>query len=156
MLTHGARTLRHNDIMRLISEKLKHRRIEHLIEPCIPTFPTFIKPDLLIVRGDTVYVSDVTVSGEGFQADAAAFKKTKYGGDLNPVILEFVQRDFHEVTKIKHEPIVISLRGILLGASVKFLQQLHFTQFDLNHIVLRCMRGSLRTIDLYFQATFTS
>ncbi|KAA3674947.1 uncharacterized protein DEA37_0001540 [Paragonimus westermani] len=89
-ITHDARCRRHNEITTYIAKLLRRQHLSFLMEPQIPHLRTYIQPDLIIFKGDIVYVADIAICDPHRMVNSLKAKKDKYGspeGDpLSPLL----------------------------------------------------------------------
>ena len=79
-VTYGQRIKRHNDLMASLKRGLVAAGWECQIEPRIPSGTTFLKPDIVARKGNSVVVLDPAITGdsEAYLRDVAAKKVAKY------------------------------------------------------------------------------
>lgn len=54
-MTHDGRCARHNRVMKRMDKMLKMISLKTWMEPIIPMWKTFIKPDIVMEKGQTTY-----------------------------------------------------------------------------------------------------
>ncbi len=82
-VTHNARCARHNRIVKLVEKGLRRKVERTWIEPIIPTFRSFIKPDILVETEHQITVLDVSVVANSRMEISQKLKVGKYGSQEN-------------------------------------------------------------------------
>ena len=154
-LTHGPRVKRHDEVVRFLARRFRHRQHTTVYrEPIIPTEHTFIKPDLVVVCAVVATIVDVAVTSDGQLRTADAEKRRKYGASASiEAIKNFLRPDHGDLT-IKQLPFVLTWRGVLPPSAFTSFRPLGLTRRDLHDIVWLVVRGSLATYNQYFRSTF--
>ena len=150
--THDARCRRHNEVMNAIAQQVQSPHTEVMVEPIVPHGSTFMKPDLIIVRGSVAYVADVTISSPTNVEPAYANKVEKYG---NPEALAsiklYLSSRYPTVTDVKQTPVVITSNGLLHRKSDKILENLGLRKHHRASLCYKAMLGSLVCYDIYMR-----
>ena len=124
-------------------------------EPVVRDGVSFVKPDLLLVRGDTLFVVDVAVASDAFMCETAAAKREKYDTPrLNVAFVELVKSAGFDVTNVVHSPFVVGARGLLDSSDADTMRLLSFSSRDVDDVVLLVVRGSVSTYHHYYRSMY--
>lgn len=148
--THDARCARHNRVMRLLEKKLRGHVTRTFVEPIIKTGVTFIKPDIVALKGEETIVLDVTVVSTDRLEESWRLKVRKYDSPENRTA---IQRWDESQGNLEHLPIVITNRGMLYGPSGRGLRAMGLSERDLSDLCLLTIQGSINTFDCYMNNT---
>lgn len=125
--THGVRVRSHDRIIGILGDELK-KKYKILQDQRFVTAKGLMKPDLLLMKGDTGHVLDVqVVKGSGLN-DSHARNVGKYQSDA----IELHIKNRHNVQKIDYYACTLSYKGIWCQQSVT----------DLFKIVTSTLRGT--------------
>ena len=154
-ITHDARCARHNRVAKDLARRLRTLGYTVLEEPRVPTATSFIKPDLIAVRGEVAVIMDVTIVGDNRSHVAYEEKIQKYGTEAySTAIKSALTLCGLPVTSLIHQPVVLSYRGILFCASAKALLRLGVQSFVVSDLSLLTITGSLRVYDTFMRGTW--
>ncbi len=144
-VTHNARCARHNRIVKLV--KGLRRKVERTwIEPIITTLRSFIKPDILVETEHHITVLDVSVVANSRMKISQQLKVGKYGSQDNS---EAIMTWINSEKPVKHQPVILSSRGLMYGLTGRGLRALGLTTRDLSDLCLLAVAGSLKCYDTY-------
>ncbi|XP_043469614.1 uncharacterized protein LOC122503216 [Leptopilina heterotoma] len=134
------RIKRHNEIVDLIISKINIRggAIKVMKEPEVVINGAPLKPDLIVVEEEAVYVIDVTVRYENEQSlfEAKREKEEKYQSVAN-----HLAGIFHRVASVA--PVVVGSRGALPHFTVRTLERCGFVRADCVTTSLIALRTSM-------------
>ncbi len=120
------------------------------IEPIIPTLRSFIKPDILVETEHQFTVLDVSVVANSRMEISQQLKVGKYGSQENA---EAIRTWIDSEKPIKHQPIILSSRGLMYGPMGRGLRSWGLTTRDLSDLCLLAVAGSLKCYDTYTHGT---
>ncbi len=147
-LTHGPRVKRHDAVVHELVRRLERTPGATVLrEPTVPYVGTFLRPDILVIRGTRVTVVDVAVVADGGLQSGAAEKKRKYGSPgAEAAILRLARATSPAVEEVAHVPAVWTARGLVAPTTCRELK----TQLGLSGSLMRLLcwvvvRGSLST-----------
>ncbi|KAF8563781.1 hypothetical protein P879_11947 [Paragonimus westermani] len=153
-LTHDTRCARHNRVVQRVGKLLSARGHTVFTEPIIPSGSTFCKPDLVVGCGSSILVMDVTIVNTRRMIESWNLKIVKYHKPaINEMIPKVCEYKGLEARAVKHIPIVLSDRGMLLQRSGMALRRAGLTNRDLSDICLLTTVGSLKCYDTYMRMT---
>lgn len=138
--TEGGRSRRHNHVVERIEAVLKKRGFTVHKEPQLLTTVGMRKPDLIVVCGEKAYIMDVQIVKGDIMKKARSSKKHKY---QDIVGFPQVMREMYGCTKVSHQPITISYKGVMeRKAREMLLKKFNFSKKKLTELLLGVMRGS--------------
>lgn len=125
--THGLRIGRHDSLCKWIAGAVRARGWTVHVEPRVPCGRTFLKPDLICVRGSRVVIIDPTIVADNFDMlTAYSDKHQKYSNESVFSYAKELTRgliDEGETLSVSVVPFVINWRGAVLTNSWVQLQQ---------------------------------
>ncbi len=130
---------------------LRGRASTTWVEPIIPTAKTFIKPDLLIDKSETVVVMDVSIVVGSRMEETWRLKTRKYSTLDNERAITTLLHHTHN--SLEHMPVIISYRGLMYGPSGRALRNQGLSKRDISDLCLLTVAGSLKSYDLYTRGT---
>ncbi len=120
------------------------------VEPIIPTSISFIKPDLLIDKNNTLEMMDLSIV-VGFRMEETWRLKTrKYS---TPENTRAVTTWLQSHNSLQHTPVIISYKGLMYGPTGRALRDLGLMKRDISDLCLLTVAGSLKSYDLYMRGT---
>lgn len=147
-ITHDVRCARHNRVIKRLEVNLKREALRIWIEPIIPTVHSFTKPDLVMEKGNSTYIMDVSIV-EGHMKESWRIKTTKYSSPENTTsILNWREKS----TTLKHLPVIILYKG----RQGRGLRSIGITKRDISDLCLLAITGSLKCYDLYMRGSNVS
>lgn len=107
-VTHDARCRRHNNVMHLLSKKLKRKGKKIWTEPIISTSTSFIKPDLILEEEKSLTIMDVSIVRSQRMPETWNLKIAKYGSKSE---MDAIKTWQGRNVQIGHLPLIISSWG---------------------------------------------
>jgi hypothetical protein len=153
--THGGRIKRHNAIVRIVSNDLRHKGWEVKEEPRYRLSSGLRKPDLLAVKDGVAKLVDVqVVSGSGSLNEAHERKAQKYNnGELKAKIA--LEKGLRE-EDVESTSCTVSWRGVWSSASAESLLGMGLTKKALAGISTRALQGSHINFNRFNMMTTTT
>lgn len=142
------RTYRHDSVVKFLHRGLINRGFTVFIEEIIQTTSGIVKPDIVALKGDEVYVLDVQVVTDGFDLPTMHDNKAnKY----NTSAVKAAIKDRFATEKLHFCPITITWRGIWCRKSVNELTRLGIIKGNDSMLIsTRVLIGGVMT-HRYFQ-----
>ena len=144
--TQNHRIFRHNNILRMIANKLRKLKFDVILEPRIPHKLSFLKPDIVAIKDREVYVLDPSIVAASRDLNLAEEDKTrKYN---NPSVAAWTKKKFGTVnTHIAG--VIMDWRGAWsprshhllkeMGISDGLLDLMSFRVLKLNRWIYQCI-----------------
>ena len=129
--THGPRIDRHNAVVKKILERLVQMDWTVCLEPRIPTAQSFVKPDLVFWNGDSAFVLDVGINGDGFDPDTGHERKVDYYAAEAVHIRKWINEQATADLFPEFTAFVSNWRGVLSRKSTDSLLALGFSKSDI-------------------------
>ncbi len=149
-ITHNARCARHNRVVKLVKKSLRKKVVRTWIEPIIPTFKSFIKPDSLAETEQHITVLNVSIVVNSRMDQSQRFKLEKYGSQDNT---RAIRAWIDSEKPLKHHPVILSSRGLMYEPTGRGLRAMGLTTRDLSDLCLLVVAGSLKCYDTYSRGT---
>ena len=156
-LTHGLRVGRHDTFVKKIRSSVNRIGYRSLMEPRIPVGQSFVKPDLIIWKGDRVYVIDPIISNDVVSLELRAQEKTAIYG-IDPVKNFALDQarppgdtDWGGIIKVTG--ITVNNRGAISTTSCKVLKEIGIGPVYINYMLVRCLTDTWRMLHAYNSST---
>ncbi|KAF7233600.1 hypothetical protein EG68_08649 [Paragonimus skrjabini miyazakii] len=155
-ITHDSRCRRHNDVVNSIAKTLRRKGVSFLLEPHIPFASSYLKPDLIVFKGNCVYIADIAICDPHRMTATIKSKKEKYGSsEAIKATSDFLQGWNRQFTRIIQAPIVFNNRGFLHPTSFHPLSCMDISKSQICDLCFLCICGSLKTYDAYMRGCDT-
>ncbi|KAF5405666.1 hypothetical protein PHET_00812 [Paragonimus heterotremus] len=113
-ITHDARCRRHNDVVNSIARTLRRKGTSFLVEPHVPFASSYLKPDLIVFKGNCVFIADIAICDPHRMNVTLKSKKEKYGSPWAiKAISDFLRGWNRPFTRMVEAPIVFNNRGFI-------------------------------------------
>ncbi len=142
--THGARVLRHDAFVKGIRSALHRARWKTVLEPRVPVGRSFLKPDLIVWKGNQAYVLDPTIVSDGFDMQKAYNTKLDLYDceEVKTYARKLIETDGGKMEDFSVHGIVCNWRGNWFLDSAEALRKLKVPASYLNYLTVRHLNDS--------------
>jgi len=152
-LTHGARILRHNRVTDVVANAL--RGLNHLVleEPRLRTSIGLRKPDLVTFSGNTCYVLDTQIRGDGGDlSQKNRMKESKYQNIGIEEVIKSLKPEWN-IVLFNFVGVTLDWRGYIDRTTRTKLSRLRVSNLVLELLIIRTAVGTASCVRMHQKRT---
>ena len=152
--THGLRVKRHNNICEMLTATLRKDGWTTWAKPRIPVGATFIKPDIIAVKGSEYCVLDPIITGDNQEIELSASGKSNiYDQDAIERVRQGLEWNDEEEITGQIAGVAFNIRGAIAKTSYLQLRNIGVRPDYIKWMSVRVLVSTYKLVSSYVNAT---